>query len=52
MQLMKGLNLFFWSIEDKNKAILERISNITEFYPFEVNNLEFSNERPEKKIIL
>ncbi|OCS19628.1 AAA family ATPase [Campylobacter fetus] len=44
----EGFKPFFWSIEDKNKAILERINNIAEFYPFEVNNLEFSNERPEK----
>lgn len=42
----EGYKPFFWSIEDKNKAILERIQNIDSFYPFEVSCLEFSNELP------
>ena len=42
---MRVISLF-WSIEDKNKAILERIQNIDSFYPFEVSCLEFSNELP------
>ena len=32
----EGLKPFFWSIEDKNQAILERIKNIENFYPFNI----------------
>ncbi|ECX9180486.1 AAA family ATPase, partial [Campylobacter coli] len=42
-----GLKPFFWSIEDKNKAILERIKNIENFYPFNSLEFEFSNELPK-----
>ncbi len=42
-----GLKPFFWSIEDKNQAILERIKNIENFYPFNKLELEFSNELPK-----
>lgn len=42
-----GLKPFFWSIEDKNKAILERIKNIESFYPFDTSVFEFSNELPK-----
>ncbi|MBX0794618.1 AAA family ATPase [Campylobacter jejuni] len=42
-----GLKPFFWSIEDKNQAILERIKNIENFYPFNSTELEFSNELPK-----
>ncbi|HEF3556741.1 TPA: AAA family ATPase [Campylobacter upsaliensis] len=42
-----GLKPFFWSIEDKNQAILERIKNIENFYPFNTAELEFSNELPK-----
>lgn len=42
-----GLKPFFWSIEDKNKAILERIKNIENFYPFASSEFEFSNELPK-----
>lgn len=43
----EGLKPFFWSIEDKDKAILERIKNIEAFYPFKTEELEFSNELPQ-----
>ncbi|TLD80750.1 hypothetical protein LS70_008715 [Helicobacter sp. MIT 11-5569] len=42
-----GLKPFFWSIEDKNQAILERIKNIESFYPFKSLEFEFSNELPK-----
>ncbi|TXE76715.1 AAA family ATPase, partial [Campylobacter upsaliensis] len=42
-----GLKPFFWSIEDKNQAILERIKNVENFYPFNTTELEFSNELPK-----
>lgn len=42
-----GLKPFFWSIEDKNQAILERIKNIESFYPFKSSEFEFSNELPK-----
>ncbi|EHX3685165.1 hypothetical protein K2776_002086, partial [Campylobacter coli] len=38
-----GLKPFFWSVEDKNKAILGRIKNIESFYSFNTAELEFSN---------
>ncbi|EIY3452800.1 AAA family ATPase, partial [Campylobacter jejuni] len=42
-----GLKPFFWSVEDKNKAILGRIKNIESFYSFNTAELEFSNELPK-----
>lgn len=45
--LNDGLKPFFWSVEDNEKALLERIKNVQSFYPFEANSLEFSTEIPE-----
>lgn len=45
--LNDGLKPFFWSIEDSEKALLERIKNVESFYPFDANSLEFSTEIPE-----
>lgn len=48
--LNEGYKSFFWSIEDKSQAIKDRMENIASFYPFEINNLEFSNEIPEQNM--
>ncbi|WP_270985533.1 AAA family ATPase [Campylobacter helveticus] len=43
---------FFWSLEDRDNSLLDRIKNINSFYPFTINSFEFSNELPvlDKKL--
>ena len=38
--LNEGYKPFFWSLEDRNNSLLDRIKNIHSFYPFAMNDFE------------